>query len=396
MNCWYFKLNWLPQPFYRLTAWPFYVSPALPSPTMGSVISRWSPPQLTDNRFNTHELKTSELFLLFNFLILLFLLLLLLLLFLLTFFFHFLCVVFSFVAMSLGTVYLYPVCDYEPLLSIANCQCLFFISFFFFQFNLTSLYHFPFIYFCFLFFHIGSSCVRSARRHQETQSRCQGRQHPRSRFARVLRKVPSEKDPHVCRGQWLWAHRGHGHCVLSYVNKLKLLVLSTALVLTLLNLVVADLSPTPHTLLGTTKEDRASVMKWFSYANTDFWIALRDAMFPLIGRLPYNKEAVAAALQNTHSYVAVVEAHLQSRPHQHPYLVGDSATVADYMLVACLERGFQNIWGKDFIASHPAIHRYFENMLSQEPLNDLYPVPYPHRDEPLPNEPPQKAWWNSM
>lgn len=138
--------------------------------------------------------------------------------------------------------------------------------------------------------------------------------------------------------------------------------------------------------MGTTKEDYASVLKWISFANTDLWSPLRSGIFPLIGRLPYNKKAVETSFEESKKFVDYLESYLS----KHTYLVGERITAADYHTVAVVERAFSTVWDKAFIASHPAIYRWFNTMVNKKPLNEIYTTPYQYRDEAVKFIPPKK------
>lgn len=151
-------------------------------------------------------------------------------------------------------------------------------------------------------------------------------------------------------------------------------------------LIVTRLSKTPNTLFGANEKQHTLVLKWLSYANTDLWFALSSTFFPLVGRTPYNKKAVEAATLDSERFVDVIEKHLA----KNTYLVGERVTVADYHTVAAVERAFRTVWGKDFISKHPAIYRWFNTVINQKPLSEIYTVPYPFRDEPIKYTPPEK------
>ncbi|KAF7499323.1 hypothetical protein DV113_002598 [Geotrichum candidum] len=139
------------------------------------------------------------------------------------------------------------------------------------------------------------------------------------------------------------------------------------------------------TLLGSTKEDYASVLKWASFANQDVWQAIRSALFPITGRSPYNKKAVDAGIAEAETYANVLEQYLT----KHTYLVGERVTAADFVVVSVLARGFDSIWAADFIKSHPALTRYFSTLIKQDTLAEYY-TEFKFREEPIKYTPPKK------
>jgi elongation factor 1-gamma len=139
------------------------------------------------------------------------------------------------------------------------------------------------------------------------------------------------------------------------------------------------------TLLGSTKEDYASVLKWASFANQDVWQAIRSALFPITGRVPYNKKAVDAGIAEAESYANVLEQYLT----KHTYLVGERVTAADFVVVSVLARGFDSIWAAEFIKTHPALTRYFTTLIKQDVLAEYFPD-FKFREEPIKYTPPKK------
>lgn len=145
------------------------------------------------------------------------------------------------------------------------------------------------------------------------------------------------------------------------------------------------LSLKENTLLGTTKEDYASILQWISFANQDVWQSIRQAFFPLAGRAPYNKKVVDAGLEESDLYLAHIEEHLT----KHTYLVGERVSAADLFLVAVLGRGYFSIWGSEWIAAHPATTRFFTTVSKQEILAEAF-AGFEFREEPMKYVAPKK------
>ncbi|KFY17662.1 hypothetical protein V491_04953, partial [Pseudogymnoascus sp. VKM F-3775] len=64
------------------------------------------------------------------------------------------------------------------------------------------------------------------------------------------------------------------------------------------------------TLLGKTKQDYATILKWMSYFNSEVLPSLGSWFQPLQGRIPYNKKNVEEAQAKALKVVSAVEAHL--------------------------------------------------------------------------------------
>jgi elongation factor 1-gamma len=115
------------------------------------------------------------------------------------------------------------------------------------------------------------------------------------------------------------------------------------------------------TLLGKTKQDYASILKWMSYFNSEVLTALAGWYLPLLGRSPYNKKAVEESQKLSEKVVAVVEEHLLSNT----FLVGERITLADLFSAGIITRGFQYFYGKDWRQTHPNTARWYETVINQ-------------------------------
>ncbi|KAB8069379.1 hypothetical protein BDV29DRAFT_194944 [Aspergillus leporis] len=115
------------------------------------------------------------------------------------------------------------------------------------------------------------------------------------------------------------------------------------------------------TLLGKTKQDYASILRWLSYANSELLPRFGAWYRPLMGKDPYNKknvdDAAKAALKNTD----VLEKHLTSNT----YLVGERVTLADIYTAALLTRAFATVLDKKFRSENPAVSRWYQTIVNQ-------------------------------
>lgn len=91
------------------------------------------------------------------------------------------------------------------------------------------------------------------------------------------------------------------------------------------------------TLLGKTKEDYASILKWLSFANSEILPQLGAWFRPLIGRDPYNKKSVDAAQEKTLKTIAILEKHLLANT----FLVGERLSLADFFVAGIVSRGYE-------------------------------------------------------
>ncbi|ORY13868.1 hypothetical protein BCR34DRAFT_672790 [Clohesyomyces aquaticus] len=138
-------------------------------------------------------------------------------------------------------------------------------------------------------------------------------------------------------------------------------------------------------LLGKTKQDYASILRWMSFANTDVLSALGGWFRPIIGRDPYNKknvdESQKAALKAVHTF----EEHLMT----HTYLVGERLTLADIFATGILARGFQYFFDKAWRAENPNVTRWYETVFNQ-PIFSAVAGKLEFIDEAIKYTPPKK------
>lgn len=115
------------------------------------------------------------------------------------------------------------------------------------------------------------------------------------------------------------------------------------------------------TLLGKTKQDYASILRWMSFANMDVLGALAGWMRPLIGRDPYNKKNVETAQEKTNAAVKTMDDHLMVNT----FLVGERITLADIMAASLVSRGFELVFDKAWRAQYVNVTRWFETIVNQ-------------------------------
>ncbi|ROW15444.1 hypothetical protein VPNG_02348 [Cytospora leucostoma] len=139
------------------------------------------------------------------------------------------------------------------------------------------------------------------------------------------------------------------------------------------------------TLLGKTKQDYASILKWLSYFNSEVITNLAGWWAPLVGRQSYNKKAVDDAIKATQKVLATVEEHLQ----HNTYLVGERITLADLFATSIISRGFEYVFGKQWRQENPNVSRWYATVYNQ-PIYSAVAPKFEFRDAPLPNVAPKK------
>merc|ERR1711981_126101 len=139
------------------------------------------------------------------------------------------------------------------------------------------------------------------------------------------------------------------------------------------------------TLLGKTKQDYASILKWLSFANQEILPQLGGWYRPIKGLSPYNKKSVedssAAALKAMH----VLEEHLLVNT----YLVGERFTLADLFTAVLLVRGFEAFFDKKWRSENPNTVRWYETITAQPIFTAVAKAPA-FIDEAIKNQPPAK------
>ncbi|EAS37345.3 elongation factor 1 gamma domain-containing protein [Coccidioides immitis RS] len=139
------------------------------------------------------------------------------------------------------------------------------------------------------------------------------------------------------------------------------------------------------TLLGKTKQDYASILRWMSFTNQEILNPLADWFRPLLGMAPYNKQAVENSSKAALKAIDVLEKHLTNNT----FLVGERLTLADTFCASLFSRAFQFVLGKDWRQANPATSRWYETVVNQAIYKAVVPNPV-FVEEGLKNVPPKK------
>ncbi|KAF5027317.1 hypothetical protein F66182_561 [Fusarium sp. NRRL 66182] len=140
------------------------------------------------------------------------------------------------------------------------------------------------------------------------------------------------------------------------------------------------------TLLGKTKQDYASILKWMSFFNTEVMGPFGNWLPPLRGDAPYNKKAVDEASRACLKAYSVAEEHLI----RNTFLVGERITLADIFAAGIAQRGFQFFFDKQWREENPAVTRWFETVRSQPIYSDVVEKIEFLETPALTNTPPKK------
>jgi hypothetical protein len=138
-------------------------------------------------------------------------------------------------------------------------------------------------------------------------------------------------------------------------------------------------------LLGKTKQDYATILKWLSFANTEVLTPLGGWFRPILGRDPYNKKNVDDASKAALKAVHVFEEHLLT----HTYLVGERLTLADLFAASILARGFQYFFDAKFRSENPNVTRWYETIYNTPSYSAVAPK-FEFIEEAIKNVAPKK------
>ncbi|KAF1947483.1 hypothetical protein EJ02DRAFT_333727 [Clathrospora elynae] len=122
-------------------------------------------------------------------------------------------------------------------------------------------------------------------------------------------------------------------------------------------------------LLGKTKQDYATILRWMCFANTEVLSPLGGWFRPILGRDPYNKKNVEDSQKAALKAVHVFEEHLLT----HTYLVGERLTLADIFAASILARGFQYFFDKQWRDANPNVTRWYETIYNQSSYSAVAP-----------------------
>ncbi|CAN6657364.1 elongation factor 1-gamma 1 [Trichomonascus vanleenenianus] len=138
-------------------------------------------------------------------------------------------------------------------------------------------------------------------------------------------------------------------------------------------------------LLGSSEKEYLDIVHWMSFTNSELFRDMFIQISPILGREPYNKKNVDAAVAALEPRLTLLEKHLTKKT----YLVGERVSVADLYLASMLYRGFSNIFGEEWRKQYPAITRHYSTLLSQDVLQGVIPLEFiaqPKKPAPAPKK----------
>ncbi|KAH8807217.1 glutathione S-transferase [Xylogone sp. PMI_703] len=132
------------------------------------------------------------------------------------------------------------------------------------------------------------------------------------------------------------------------------------------------------TLLGSSRRDYYSILKWMSLANSDLLPAIGGVIIPMLGRQLEVRKNGEDCLRAFHANCRLLDDHLQKSR----YLVGDQLTLADYFTAGILVFAVM-VFHKVFRKDYPRLMEWFNEVHGVPMFKDvvgelhLLDIPYP-------------------
>ncbi|KAJ5566870.1 hypothetical protein N7535_006176 [Penicillium sp. DV-2018c] len=139
------------------------------------------------------------------------------------------------------------------------------------------------------------------------------------------------------------------------------------------------------TLLGKTKQDYASILRWMSFANAEVLPKFGAWYRPLLGLDGYNKKTVDEAAKAATKVMTILEAHLTANT----FLVGERITLADIFAASLLTRAFATVLDAEWRKANPATTRWYNTIINQDAFKAVFPEPK-FAEEVIKYTPPKK------
>ncbi|CAB10129.1 Elongation factor 1-gamma [Schizosaccharomyces pombe] len=141
---------------------------------------------------------------------------------------------------------------------------------------------------------------------------------------------------------------------------------------------LASLNKT-RALNGTTAEEKAKVLQYCSFTNSELPGAFRPIIAPRVFGAPYDEQAAKEA----ETAIALIFARFDEELASKTYLVGSRLTLADIFFTCFLKFGATYVLTKSYLAKYTHIYRYYQTIYHQAKL-DAITEPLKFIDQPLP------------
>ncbi|KAL4817021.1 glutathione S-transferase [Aspergillus spinulosporus] len=138
------------------------------------------------------------------------------------------------------------------------------------------------------------------------------------------------------------------------------------------------------TLLGTTGQEYASIVRWMAFGITEILPALGGWFNPLIGRTAFNADNIRQSKDDTLSRLRILDDHLRGRT----YLVGETLSLADLFMLGIVQGAFRFFLDKSWRSQHRGISTWFEYVHALPIVLDVAGPPVLAESE-MPIQPPK-------
>lgn len=122
-------------------------------------------------------------------------------------------------------------------------------------------------------------------------------------------------------------------------------------------------------LRGKSDWDKAQVLQWVNFADSEILPYASAWVFPLLGILPYNKNALERAVGDVKRSLNVLNQHLLNQT----WLVGERLTLADIVVFTHLLSLFENVLEQSDRTEFANVTRWFNTVLNQPQVLKVLP-----------------------
>ncbi|KAL4769292.1 glutathione S-transferase [Aspergillus nidulans var. acristatus] len=112
------------------------------------------------------------------------------------------------------------------------------------------------------------------------------------------------------------------------------------------------------TLLATTRQEYASIVRWMAFGITEILPALGGWFNPLIGRAAFNADSIHQSKYDTLARLKILDDHLCGRT----YLVGETLSLADLFVLGIVQGAFRFFLDKRWRDEHRDLSTWFERV----------------------------------
>lgn len=120
-------------------------------------------------------------------------------------------------------------------------------------------------------------------------------------------------------------------------------------------------------LRGKTDLERAQVVQWLSFAESEILPYSSAWVYPLLGIMQFNKNTVERAKEDTKNALSVLNQHLLNNT----YLVGERISLADIVVFSNLLNAYQYVLDPSIRSLYGNVTRWFKTILKQPQVSKV-------------------------